>query len=346
VSKILEAMASAFSRRVDARLSREFRNINPFDEKIAFQEVIANHAHRRGFVWHTVASNQNICPGPIVPVLLIRDNLRSAVSRPNGQQTEGRGARYNPPKNNFDDYFLTSTTNNQIQTMKVFELRACVQALINYLQNERHFPKEKTEITALNKNSVALFDTFMQIKGFRTSNQHWRNLRKRHDARKLFMSANSVEDAEETSPLWYKVFQTADEHTRQNIDHLLAAINEDGDLQIEQYSLDKSSFAWPRINMGEDENEDDPPQLDSEEWTREVEYLFESTLWKPSVKQRVQTIHAVWHQKLRAMRFVGEGEEDNFTADLWNQLRAFTNNHIDWQDQNALKAYFFKGKIT
>jgi hypothetical protein len=74
--------------------------------------------------------------------------------------------------------------------------------------------------------------------------------------------------------------------------------------------------------------------------------LFESTLWKPSVKQRVQTIHAVWHQKLRAMRFVGEGEEDNFTADLWNQLRAFTNNHIDWQDQNALKAYFFKGKIT
>jgi hypothetical protein len=56
VSKILAAMASAFSRRVDASLSREFCNINPFDEKIAFQEVIAKHAHGRGFVWHTVAS--------------------------------------------------------------------------------------------------------------------------------------------------------------------------------------------------------------------------------------------------------------------------------------------------
>jgi hypothetical protein len=346
VSTILTAMASAFSRRVDARLSREFRNINPFDEKMAFQEVIATHAARRGFVWHTHASNQNKYPGPIVSVLLIRNNLPSAVSTPNGQQTEGRAARYNPPKNNFDECFLTSTTNNQIQTMKVFELRACVQALINYLELKKHFPKEKTEIMALNQNSVALFDTFMQIKGFRSCNQHWHNLRKRHDARKLFIKANSVQDAEQTSPLWCKVFQTADEHTRQNIDHLLAAINEDGDLQIEQYSLDTSSFAWPRINMGEDENEDDPPQLDNEDWTREVEYLLESTLWKPSVKERVRTIHSLWHQKLKAMRFVGEGEEDNFTADLWNQLHAFTNNHKDWQDQNTLKAYFFKNKIS
>jgi hypothetical protein len=154
-------------------------------------------------------------------------------------------------------------------------------------------------------------------------------------------------EAEGRSPLWQKVFQTADDPTRRNIDHLLAAINEDGVLQRERYSLETSNFVWPTIDMGEEEQEeqDDQPQWDSESWTREVDNLLVTTVWKPSVKHQVLVIHTVWHQKLHAMQFVGEGEEYDFTADLWNQLHTFTSNHKDWRDQNTLKAYLFRRKL-
>jgi hypothetical protein len=310
------------------------------------QEVIAKHAATKGFVWHTLLSNQNREPGPIVPVHLIRNNLQSPDSRPNGQQTEGRAARYNQPRNNFDVWFLTATTNNQMQTMKVFELRACMQALIDYLKLMKHFPTDQQEISQLNEASKELFDTFMQITPFRAKNEHWRNLRKSHDVRKLFISAHSVEEAEAKTALWRKVFQTADHPTRSNLNHLLAAINEDGELQVALYTLEDSSFAWPTIDMGEVESEEqDVQQWDNDSWILEVNQLLSTTVLKPFVKHQVQAIHRLWHQKLHAMQFVGEGEEDDFTADLWNRLHTFTNNHKDWQDQNTLKSYLFRHKI-
>jgi hypothetical protein len=73
----------------------------------------------------------------------------------------------------------------------------------------------------------------------------------------------------------------------------------------------------------EDET-DEPTNRDTDNWSTEVCSLFHTTVWKSSVKHQLIGIHATWHERLEAMRFVKEGQEQIFSRDLWNALHAFT----------------------
>jgi hypothetical protein len=347
VSAILAVMGSAFSRRGTS--SR-----NPFLMN-EFKKVIAKCAAAgKGFVWHTIPSNQHRMIGKIVPVQPVRNNLQSAVSSGlGGQQTDRRTdhpERYHRPTNHFDDYFLSSS--GKIQTLKIFEIRACVQALIGYMKENGHFPMQKREIQLFNQASVKLFDVFMEIEAHRTFRcpDHWKNLWKKHNVRRLFMAVRTIEEAEGINDFWKKVFQITDRSTRHRMNKILTAINSDG-----QLSVIDDDFEWPTIDMGEaeeaEDETDEPTNRDTDNWSTEVCSLFHTTVWKSSVKHQLIGIHATWHERLEAMRFVKEGQEQIFSRDLWNALHAFTyatTNHQrrDWENPACLQNYLFNNKIV
>jgi transcriptional regulator of met regulon len=213
----------------------------------------------------------------------------------------------------------------------------------------KRFPMQKREVAEFNIASVKLFDVFMEIRvdhTFRTRD-HWHNLRKQYNVRKLFMSVRSIEEAEATSAVWQKVFQITDDRTRRGINCLLTAINSEG-----QFSLDYLNFEWPTIDMGEAEDEaederDEPTNRDTDNWSTEVYSLFQTTVWKSSVKHQLIAIHATWHERLEAMRFVEEGQEPIFSAHLWGELHTFAtmNPGGDWEDPHSLQNYLFRNKI-